>query len=129
MTVKDEGRWPWVRGFVQHPLDAQLYDHLQVMATQPAVQSAPTLTQLITWSGVPRELWYAPASPPKPTVDPQVAAKIADQVQHLKHGHTWQQIVTALGLSSVSAAMRMGRGDVHVNEVESVVRQLEGWPA
>jgi hypothetical protein len=125
MTVKDEGCWPWVRGFAHESLDPDLYAKSQVLATREGVQEATTVDEMIHLAGVPRELWYAPVAAPRPTVDPQEARTIAEQTTRLKETRTWGQVAVALGLSSVSAAMRVARGDVHLNEVKSVTERLK----
>jgi hypothetical protein len=121
VTVED--RWADV---THEPLDPELFGAAMSLASAREVQNARTVSEMIEMSRVPEQLWHAPPKEPKvrAVADPTTADGVAAMVQKLKETRTWGEIVLLLGLSSISAAMRLGRGDIHLKEVEPVMQKL-----
>lgn len=122
--VARDAEWAaWFRD--PEPLDPMLYGTTGQLCTREGVQAAPTVSQLIAWSGVPREMWYAPPAAIKPTVPQDVADDIAVAVLQLRGRYSRTELMPILGVSSVSAVVRLETGRVHVSEVDAVTTRLD----
>lgn len=116
----------WAAWFANpEPLDVRLYGTTGHMCTQPGVQSASTVTEMIERSRVPQDMWYAPLPEPKPTVPKDVAEDVAVRVLMLRAAKSRNEVATLLGLTSSSAVYRLEQGNIHVNEVEAVEAALD----
>lgn len=126
MTTRTARDDEWAARFLNPaPLDARLYGQTGTMCTQEGVQAAPTVTQLIAWSGVPREMWYAPPTEPKPTVPKDVADDVAVRVLQLRRRYSRTELMPILGVASVSAVVRLETGRVHISEVDAITAVLD----
>jgi hypothetical protein len=127
---------PWTPDYWPVDLPIRLHGSGVVRAAQRDVQSAPTRSEMIARSGVPREHWYAPpppvvgdAPPQVPTVSASRARSLAQRVLALRAaGFGRRAIGEHAGLGTGGKIVRIERGGIEAGEVaqlEATLREFE----
>lgn len=120
------GKWPWDGGGSNEPLDVDLYGGAMSLSSDPWVQSAMTVDDMITRSRVPRELWYAPPKVERiiPQVDPDVALNLALRASWIRLRMGRPTLANTLCVTQ-SAIWRVEHMKLHYNEVDTWQAHLE----
>lgn len=125
-AARDDG---WGRTGSREPLQAELHGDLAAMCTQPGVQDAPTVSEMIARSGIPREYWYPPVIAPKPVVpkvDVDEASAIARRCTELRETRRYSRPVLAGMLCVAPGALwRIEQGRIKHDELVGVRSALD----
>lgn len=108
------------------PLDPELYGVGVSHASSHEVQSAPTVSEMIERSRLPRSAWYEPEKAPKPVADPVKVAQVTARMRHVRENDNGSRAaISAITGWSQSAITRFETDRVKVDELDEVTAWLD----
>lgn len=125
---KHQGVYPWDAGSYSPPLQPELYGNAFAAASQPHVQNAETVEEMIRRSGVPERYWSEAKGKKANLEDPadeETARDIASRMLGIR-GRLRVDRVTMAELLKISEGVfwRIEHGKIQVGEVTTVIKEL-----